>query len=456
MQEILKTLMAKIRALNPAIATAIAVFLLVILSAVTYSHRGGWIPNGGVGDEPAYIHSAYLFWTKGAVEHITWSPGYNALMSPFVGIWGESLGFGIWRFVLFTALSLLVYFNFKIISGSRFIAFVLAFYAQNSLIIYESPNVQSLVAVLFLTSMLLLSGSKNRIGIVWSVLLFGVYVSGVMSFVFMSFVIVSLLFFRKLVFSQRFLKQFSLGSALFLGCFIAGNFHKNSFSRTSADRGRAGFYNQLAQFIWSTGRTKKYKDPAAAQLKDFSAAFPYIDKYFAERFGYPIGELREMHIQDGWPSFLLNWPYLWKRDPKLMKAFALDSRSMLVDSLRNMVLAVTPFKKFHPIVPAEEKQDWTILLSSLLLAWFSFAIFLSKGARSASPPKPNPRQIAFAICCLSILVPLMLVKPLDLYFPPLIPVYLFGLVLASKYAVLGAYQALPKILPLFKRLKVSQ
>src|SRR5438477_7937515 len=84
--------------------------LLRVTCAYNFAYRDGWKNAQMPGDDPAYVAAARSHWdTSGnQVRGMTWSPGYIALMSPFIGMFGEETGYKLWRFGLFGTVSLLV------------------------------------------------------------------------------------------------------------------------------------------------------------------------------------------------------------------------------------------------------------------------------------------------------------------------------------------------------------
>ena len=423
--------------------------LLLIVFSFNFAHRDGWKDAQIPGDDPAYIESAYNYWHSG--KHpgpITWSPGYAQLMSPFVGIFGQETGYQIWRFVLFASVSFMVYFAFSRMFGSTWLGASLALFSQMFIMPYESPSLQLLACLLYLICLRLLTDKTRYLGLTFGILMNGVFVSGTAGFVCISFGFLCLIFYPRLIFSKRFFIQFLAGAALFT--VIMHHFHYDimTVSEVSAQRGRAGLYHQLSLYIISSGRSTPYLKPGEDDSKtgEFALHQQAVNRYYLDKFGEDESDARAYRHDERWPLTLLDWPWMITKDPELMKEYRHEVLKTLRDSLFGAERGFGAFEVAFPYgdygfntVPFHKRAVYNIV-SVIFLIFVLILPYIVKLVRKKPLPSsgftcPSRLQVLFCLSCLSILFPLMLVKPLAIYFPPLIPSYLMGIALLTLFFI---------------------
>lgn len=430
--------------------------MLLLLAAfmINFSFQNGWKDAQGPGDDPVYIQSAYDFWDSGAVPgRITWSPGYVALMSPFVGILGKETGYKAWRFLVFLGASVMAYVAFRRMFGSAWIGATLALYLQTIWQPYVSPSLQLMLCLVLLVCFAMLVEKTRYLGLVFAILINSIYISGAITPVIAAFSILCLVFYPRLIFSARFFAQISLGLLLFLAVLGYFKYDLSSYPEEAGLRGRAGLYHQLSLYILSSGRSQPYYqpgdyDPAQGYPDEYHRHLKAIDRYYQANFGGTEHELRDVRQDKRWPLFFVDWPWLMQKDPGLMKEYALDGIKTFADSVLDAFEAIRPYKDqsyakrlaYHAIM-------FVLLLVTLMVPWL---VKLTKRRPLGldAITRPSKLQMLFALSCLSIVVPLLLVKPLAIYFPPLIPLYLFA-------AALLATAFLRKVMPMLRCMSVA-
>ncbi|MBI5937548.1 MAG: hypothetical protein HY850_06850 [Betaproteobacteria bacterium] len=424
-------------------------FLLLAAFVVIFTGLNGWKDGQGPGDDPAYVQSAYDYWHKGAHPGaITWSPGYVALMSPVVGILGKETGYKVWRFAVLFGVSMLIYVAFQRMFGSAWVGFVMALYSQMLMQPYASPSLQALLGLLYLACLVLLVGKERYLGFVFAILLNSVFVSGAAATVLFAFGVFCLIFYPRWLFSLRFFAQFAVGVALFTVVLQHFEYDISKYPTATAQRGRAGLYHQLSLYILASGRSTPYllpgeDDPKLHPVDEYHRHLNAIERYYLDKFGQTEGELRDKSQDARWPAVLLDWPWLIEKDPELMRGYAREVvRTLVEDS------ALTAFEAVRPY---DRGPSWKRLLRNLVVMATVVAITLLPLLRLRDgKPKllervslPSRLQALFALSCFSTLIPLILVKPLPIYFPPLIPVYLLILAVVS-VVIAKALGRLPK------------
>lgn len=425
----------------------LAAIVLLLAFAFNFWHVDGWEDNQGPGDDPIYVDSAYTYWHQGdRPGAITWSPGYVQLMSPFVGLLGKEPGYKVWRFVLFSAVTLSVFGVFAQITGSLWIGSVLAFFSQLMLMPYQAPSLQMVVCLIYLFCLWLVAARAKYMGLVFALLLNGIYISGTLSFVLLAFAVFCLLFHRETIFTWRFLFQSALGVALFAAVLQHFSYDIRLYPIEAADRGRAGFHHQLAEYLMKSGRVTPYltpeeADPAREYPSEYERHQNAFDRYYLEKFGETQGEVRAYRHDPRWPQFMLDWPWLIEKQPALMQGYAVDVLRTLGRSLLGSFQVVNPFAPYS--LDDYKSEDWAsfiylavfnigaVILLILALASPHWVARKYKRGEPALPTRPSRLQWLFLLSTLSALVPLLLVKPLPIYFPPFIPAYLTALMLVA-------------------------
>lgn len=430
----------------------LAVIVLLVGFAFNFAHRDGWKDSQWPGDEPAYIDTAYDYWHHGTSPGaITWSPGYIQLMSPFVGVLGKEAGYKVWRFVLFAAVSLLVYAVFMRIIGSIWSGTILALFSQLMLMPYLAPSLQMLACLIYLLCIRLLASGSKYTGLVFVLLLNGIYVSGTLSFVLFVFGVSCLLFHRESIFTRQFLIQFTLGLALFIAVLGHFSYDIRNYSEEAASRGRAGLYHQLSLYIVKSGRSMPYltleeADPARDVQSDYERHLKAVDRYYLAKFGETENDLISYRHDPQWPLFVLDWPWLAEQEPELMRDYALDVLKTLRDSLLGSFQTVNPFSAYRldgyrvTDMASFMRRAVFNIVSVSLLVFLLILPYLSRWPRkniARLPGLPSRIQTLFLLSTLAAFVPLMLVKPLPIYFPPFIPAYLVGVALFGRLLFSG-------------------
>lgn len=417
--------------------------LLLVTFAFNFSHRDGWKDAQGPGDEPAYIESAYTYWRSGVVpDKITWSPGYVLLMSPFVGAFGKETGYKIWRFTLFAGISFLAYVAFSRMFGSAWLGAVLALCAQMFVTPYLAPTLQSLVCLLYLICFCSLTDNTRFLGLTFGILLNGIFVSSTMGFVFFSFGALCLIFFPRLIFSRRFFVQFVASVALFGAMLHNFDYDIRKYPEKAYERGSAGLYHQLSLLIVSSGRSASYLEPGEADprpgtVDEYHRHLKAVDRYYLDKFGEKEADLRSRRHDERWPEFLLDWPWMMTKDPELMKEYRHQVYATLKDSALHAFQITLPFGEYNINTTSLKRGVFVIPLMLVLMLPPLVRLVLEKPLAPLELTWPSRLQILFFLSCLTSLLPLMLVKPLLIYFPPLIPAYLMGIALLNMLFRLG-------------------
>ncbi|MFN8369806.1 MAG: hypothetical protein U0T83_04170 [Bacteriovoracaceae bacterium] len=385
----------------------------------------------GPGDEPGYITRAKTLWDTGKDDHfITWSPGYVLLMSPFVGILGEVEGYKIWRFFLFGTLSLLIYFTFRNITGSSWLGLILSICYQMLYLPYISPSLQTSVSLILIISLFLLTNYEKNLGIVFAILINGIFISGILPPVIASFGLYCLIFLPKLVFTKRFIKQVSVGFVILISFIFYKSYNLMDYGKECEIRGRAGMHMQLQLFMMYKNLDAPYVDKPE-DLLDYSyhKRVKFLDKYFLDKFGYSKLHLRNNKMDPKWPGFLLDWPWLIKKDPDLMFAYIDNILLTLKDSLKNAFQIIIPIGKYDVNTTSAKRGNYQFII--LLIMILPFIINRFKKSPVQKIHYPNTTQLALTVCSLSILVPLLLYNPILIYCPPFIPAYLMAMACAA-------------------------
>lgn len=418
--------------------------LLILAHIAIFTQREGWMDTLGPGDEPHYVQMAEGFWHAGIRTGMTWSPGYVALMSPFVGLLGKEAGYTVWRFVVFGGVGILAYLAFARMFGSMWYGIVLALCAQLFWTPYAAPSLQMLSAGILLTCLLLLQGTMRHLGLVLALLMNGVFVSGIFSSIFTAFLACSLVFAPRSLFTRRCALQFSTGIAMLLLMTWTHGFDLVGYPQSALDRGRAGLHHQISLFIFSSGRSAAYLNPGETVPNTYLGHLDAIERYHLDKFGHTEEYLRTHRMDDTWPAFLLNWPWLAEKNPELMKDYAALNIRTFVDSLYNAFQVILPIEKFNINSATYARGNYHLYLLAILL-FPSLVMIRLKKSRQPMPTWPSTLPLLLALSSTSILVPIMLIKPLLLYFPPLIPAYLTGAGLVSAGLARGARNALGRL-----------
>lgn len=432
------------------------VLLLLVVFTFNFAHQGGSDSAQAPGDDATYIQSAYDYWQSGAYPGaITWSPSYVQLMSPFVGVLGKEAGYKTWRYLLFAANCLMVYAVFTKMFGSAWMAAVLALFSQLFLMPYLAPSLQMLVCLLYLVGLLLLSGKARSIGFVFAILLNGIFISGVMSFVLFAFGALCLVFYRRLIFSRRFLVQVLCGLVLFVAVLHHFKYDVSKYSEEAAQRGRAGLYHQLSIYIVKSGRVAPYLDAVSSQENFSTEDARYrkvIDHYYLEKFGANENDLRAVRHDARWPLFLLDWPWLLEKDPQLMHEYMREVLKTAVISVAGSFQIVDPFRPYrlddYKVVGVGSiiwRGVFNVVAVLLLLAALILpdVVRRDRGQSKTSLVWPSHLQLLFLLSTVAPIVPLMLVKPLPIYFPPFIPAYLVALAFFGRKLSGGLQRVVP-------------
>lgn len=418
--------------------------LLILAHIAIFTQRGGWMDTLGPGDEPHYVQKADGFWHAGARTGMTWSPGYVALMSPFVGLLGKEVGYTVWRFVVFGGVSILAYLAFARMFGSLWYGAVLGLCAQLFWATYTAPSLQMLAAAILLGCMLMLQRSTRWVGFVLSLLLSSIFVSGIFSTIFAAFLAGCLVFAPRSLFTRRCALQFSTCIVVFALMALTHGYEISTYPQQALDRGRSGLHHQISLFIFNSGRSTAYLNPGETVPDTYRGHLDAIERYYLDKFGHTEGYLRTHRMDDTWPAFLLNWPWLAEKDPDLMREYGGLNLQTLVDSLYNAFQVNLPFGTFDLNETSFLRGNYHAWLAALLLLPALASLALRR-----SPPWlpswPSRLPLLLALSSTSILVPIMLIKPLLLYFPPLIPAYLTGAGLVSAGLARGARNALGRL-----------
>lgn len=416
----------------------ILVLLLLLAHAFIFAHRNGWQDAQMPGDEPSYVEKAERFWRSNVYQRMTWSPEYVVLMSPFVGILGQEEGYKVWRFTLFASVSLLAYFAFARMFGSAWFGFVLALNTQLLWAPYASPSLQALAAVIILVCLLLLQGQSKNLGLVFGLLLNGIFVSGVINTIMSAFGALCLFFYARSLFCRRFFYQVSVGVAIFAMMVVSHSYDLTKYPEEALIRGRAGLHHQLSLFIFSSGRSSAYLNPEETVPNTYHGHLEAIERYYKDKFGNTEAFLRSQKMDEKWPAFLLNWPWLIEKDPELMRDYFYQEISTLVGSFYNAFQIILPVEKYDPNTTSRIRGNYHLSLIVVLTLPYLMLLGRKGSPSSLQLTWPSRLQLFFTLSTLAIFVPLMLINPLLIYFPPLIPAYLMGIALLSSTLVLGA------------------
>lgn len=393
-----------------------------------------------------YIEKAYNYWYSS--KHpgpLTWSPGYVQLMSPFVGVFGMETGYKIWRFVLFASISLMVYVTFSRMFCSTWLGASLALFSQMFIMPYAAPSLQLLVCLLYLICLLLLADKTRFLGLAFGILLNGIFISGTLGGVLFSFSVLCMVFYPRLIFSRRFFIQFLASLALLGVMHHHLRYDITTISEVSADRGRAGLYHQLSLYIVSSGRSAPYLKPdddLQNNVDKYHRHLNAIDRYYLDKFGETEADLRSRRHGEQWPLFLLDWPWMMTKDPELMKEYRQEIFRTLKESLLVSFQISLPFGDYNFNTSSPKRGMYVVPIIFVLMLPHLIGLVRKK---PINPPLvwPSRLQLLFLLSCLSTLIPLILVKPLPIYFPPLIPCYLMGIALLALLPISGIRKYFP-------------
>ncbi|MBI5937549.1 MAG: hypothetical protein HY850_06855 [Betaproteobacteria bacterium] len=434
------------------------VFLLLAALAINYTHRGGWEDVRPPGDDPTYVESAYDYWHKGAHPGaITWSPVYVQMMSPFVGMLGKKTGYQVWRFAIFAGVTLMAYAALTQMFGTVWFGAALALFSQLFLLPYLAPFLQTVICLLYLLCLYLLAYQTRFIGLVFGLLLNGIFISGALGFVLLSFATLCLIFIPRMVMDRRFWFQVMAGLICFVAVLHNFSYDISRYSEEAAQRGRAGLYHQLSLYIVSSGRSEPYlapdeADPRQYYSTEYERHLKAIDRYYLAKFGETENELRATRHDARWPLFLLDWPWMMERDPELMRGYIVDDLRALRDSLLGSFQTINPFSAYrlddYKVTDRASFVSRAVFnIGSVALLLFILILpYLAGHLRTKLvqlPGQPSRIQALFLLSTLAALVPLMLVKPLPIYFPPFTPAYLVGLGVLGRLVLLS----LPRVRP---------
>lgn len=425
--------------------------LLLVAFAFNFTHRDGWKNSQWPGDEPTYIETSYSYYSGVSSSlfpagQITWSPGYVQLMSPFIGVLGKETGYKIWRFILFAGVSLLVYAAFSQMFGSAWLGAVLALYSQMFNIPYMAPSLQSLACLIYLICFLLLTAKTRFLGLTLGILMNGIFVSGTVGFVFFCFGALSFIFYPRVFVSRRFLIQFLSCAALFGVNLYHCNFDIRDYPQEAFIRGNVGFYHNLAHLIINTGRSAPYFKPGDDEPKEnnpdeFHRQQKAKDRYFLDKYGEKFADIRVRRHDERWPKLFLDWPWMMKKDPELMKEHTQEIFRALKESLWYSFEIILPFGDYNINTLSPKRGMYVVPLMFVLL--LPHLIGLARRKPIDAPAWPSRLQLLFLLSCLATLIPLTLVKPLIIYFPPLIPSYLMLVALLTVFFISGVRKLFP-------------
>ena len=367
------------------------------------------------------------------------------MMSPLVGLLGQETGYKVWRLALFAGVSLLFYFAFSRMFGSAWYGAAMALYAQLFWTPYASPSLQTLVIGIFLICLLLLEAGSRNIGIVFALLLNGIFISGVMNFVLLSFAVACLIFYPKSLFQKKFILQLLAGVAFFMFVIVSHEFDIRKYPENAASRGRAGLHHQMSLFIFNTGRSTAYLDPSVNATNSYHGHLAAIEKYYIDKFGMGESDLNAHHMDKRWPASLLDWPWLLEKDPELMKEYFREEINVLYGSLAQGFQIILPSGAFNINETSWRRSTYAVPLLLALLLPSLYGMARRKRTTTLRTAWPSKLQLLFTLATLSIIVPLMLVNPLIIYFPPFIPAYLMGVTLAATGLSRGAEKTLGRL-----------
>jgi hypothetical protein len=409
--------------------------LLLVAFAINFSHQDGWKDGQAPGDEPAYVERAYSIWNSAAApQPLTWSPGYEVLMSPFVGIFGKEQGYKIWRFVVFGSMSLLAYFAFARTLNSIWFGLVLGIYTQLFFEPYISPALQSVECLLILLCLFLLGFGTRYLGLVFGILLNCILITGAALSLITSFSALCLLFYARKLWSRQCILQLLLGVGVFAFFIHHYSYDLREYPAEASFRGRAGLYHQLSLYILRSGRSAPYLKPGENDptrgVDEYHRNLFAIDRYYLANWGATEAELRSQTHDRRWPSFLLDWPWMMRKDPQLMKEYRLEVMRNLRASFGLAFQIVFPFGEFPPHSRPLIRSFYFLGLVILLMAPWSIRP-IRRRMPFSTVAWPSRLQFIFLLSSLSILVPLILVMPLEIYFPPLTPCFLMICALAG-------------------------
>lgn len=228
---------------------------------------------------------------------------------------------------------------------------------------------------------------------------------------------------------MRFAAQLLVGVALFAATLHHFKYDIRIYFEEATKRGRAGLYHQLSLYIVSSGRSTLYlrpgeDDPNLHNVDEYHRHLKAIDRYYQDKFGGIEDELRQKSQDPRWPAFLLDWPWLIKKDPDLMKEYGVEVLRTFSGSMLTAFEAVTPYDNKPSIKRAIINVGVMFFVAFAALLPYLRKFSAGGHAEPENLRMPTRQQMLFALSCVATVVPLILVKPLDIYFPPLIPVYL--------------------------------
>ncbi|MFN8369800.1 MAG: hypothetical protein U0T83_04140 [Bacteriovoracaceae bacterium] len=417
--------------------------LTLILSLLfVYNQRDGWKDSQAPGDEMSYVEMAHRFWHFNVHQSITWSPANVMLMSPFIGLLGHETGFKVWRFILFSTISIATYLTIFLIFNSSWYGFILALYSQLFWVPYASPTLQSLIWLLYLVCLSLLTYKTRFLGIVFGLLLNGIYISGVVNTTLAAFVLLTLIFFHKHIFKKTIIIQSIVGLLIFVLLLVYQKFDITKYGAQSAQRGRAGLHHQMSLFIFETGRSKRYLDPNEKVPETYHGHLKAIEKYYLDKFGFSEGDLNNESVDPSTPQFLLDWPWLYKKDPALMTEYAERVLLTFNQSLSSVFQIIFPFGEYNCNDTSYKRGVYSLYLIILL----SLPNLIKSFRKNSEFKWPSKLHWLFLTSTLAFFVPLLLVMPLFIYFAPLYPFYIVTIASTSSALVF----VLQKIILKFK------
>jgi len=368
-----------------------------------------------------------IWHSAGRPDPLTWSPGYEVLMSPFVATLGREQGYKIWRFLVFGGITLLTYFAFIRTLKSIWLGLIIALYVQLLIEPYTTPALQSCTCLVLLLCLLLLSYGTRYLGLVFGLLLNSILITGAITSLLASFSILCLFFYARRLWSRRFVFQLLIGVGVFACFIIHYSYDLSQYPAEALRRGQAGLYHQLSLYIQRSGRSVPYLQPGEDDptrgVDEYHRHLAAIDRYYVANWGAKEIDLRASIHDKRWPAFLLDWPWMMSKDPKLMKEYGSEVLRTLEDSLRLAFQIAIPFGKYNPNARPSAKNGYALIV---VIAFVipSLVRLIRRRLPLSSVEWPSRLQLFFLLSSLSILVPLTLVMPLEIYFPPLIPCFL--------------------------------
>jgi hypothetical protein len=275
----------------------------------------------------------------------------------------------------------------------------------------------------------------------------GIFISGTVGFVFCCFGALSLIFYPRLFVSRRFLIQFLACAALFGANLHHFGYDIRGYPERAFIRGNVGFYHVLSLYVINSGRTDPYlkpgddEDTGQKNPDEFHKHLRARNRYFLDKFGEEFNDIREHRHDERWPKLLLDWPWMMKKDPELMKEFAQDQFRTLKESLWYSFEIILPFGDYNVNTKSPKRGVYFIPL--MLVLMLPHLIGLARRTPIGAPALPSRLQLLFLLSCMATLIPLIVLNPISLYFPPLIPPYLMGVALLTAFFISGARKLFP-------------